>query len=194
MSEQEMEIFVEKEIEEGYRLRTPTQVGVMLILSVLGVWLIYEGFRHFIPPFNELDTIVAFSTLYIALIYPLIIKVRNRFTIALSFGLFGAAIVSIVYWLITHIQLSTDPVAIALYVMFLEIVAMEFFHHLCEEYVFYERDWRSYLIVAIFSAGFFACMWVLLGPLGYGLGSLAIVLAVIFTMMFAWAVLPEKPI
>ncbi len=194
MSEQEMEIFVEKEVEEGYRLRTSTQVGLMLILGVLGIWLIYEGFRHFIPPFNELDTIVAFSTIYIALIYPLIIKIRNRLTIALSFGLFGAAIASVVYWLVTHVQLSTEPVAIALYVMFLEIVAMELFHHLCEEYVFYERDWRSYLVVGIFSAGFFACMWVLLGPLGYGLGSLAIVLAVLFTMMFAWAVLPEKPL
>ena len=181
-------------IGQGYRFRPATQVGLMLILSVLGVWAIYEGFSRLWPPFNELETIITMSIIYVALIYPVIIKLGNRAATVLSFGLFGAALVATVYWLITHVQLTGDPVAIALYVMFMEIVSMELFHHLCETYVFYERDWRSYLIVGILSAGFFACMWMLLGPQGYGLGSLAIVLSVILTMMFAWAVLPERPV
>jgi len=181
-------------IGQGYRFRPATQVGLMLILSVIGVWGIYEGFSRLWPPFNELETIITMSIIYVALLYPVVVKLETRAANILSFGFFGAALVATVYWLITHVQFTRDPVAIALYVMFMEIVSMELFHHLCEAYVFYERDWRSYLIVGILSAGFFACMWMLLGPQGYGLGSIAIVLAVVLTMMFAWAVLPEKPI
>ncbi|HDI01405.1 MAG TPA: hypothetical protein ENF78_03150 [Candidatus Bathyarchaeota archaeon] len=180
------------EIEAGYRLRPATQVGLMLILTLLGLWLIYLAREYYDVP---LEVCIIAGTIYLALLYPLIIKIRNRFTIALSFGFFGAAIAAIAYWLVTNVVLMPGGLsieAIALYVVFLEIIVMELFHHLCEEYVFYERDWRSYLLTAVLSAGFFACLYVFLSA--YALGFTAIVIAAVLTMMFAWAILPEKPI
>jgi len=181
------------EIEAGYRLRPATQVGLMLVLVVLGIWLIQQAQL-------PLGTAIIVSTIYVALLYPLIIKIKNRLTIALSFGLYGAALTAILYWLVasyflpalTGSQAMLSVEAIALYVIFLEIVGMELFHHLCEEYVFYERDWRSYLLTAILSAGFFACLYVFLSA--YALGFTAILISAVLTMMFAWAVLPEKPV
>ena len=180
------------EVEAGYRLRPATQVGLMLILSLLGLWLIYLAREYYGLP---LDVCIIAATVYLALLYPLIIKIKNRFTIALSFAFYGAAMAAIIYWLVRHTLLAPGGLsleAMALYVIFLEIIAMELFHHLCEEYVFYERDWRSYLLTAVLSAGFFACLYVFLSA--YALGFTAIVIAAVLTMMYAWAVLPEKPI
>ena len=191
MAEEYMPMVVGR-LEEAYRFRPATQVGLFLIMACLGLWLIDKGMKRFGIP---LDVAIVIAAIYLALLYPLIIKVRNRFTIAASFGFFGAALASIIYWLVFHAPLVARLEAVALYAMFLEIVGMELFHHLCEEFVFYERDWRSYLVVSILSAGFFACLWCFLGPLGCGLDTwLTVLISAILTMMFAWAVLPEKPL
>ena len=180
------------EVEAGYRLRPATQVGLMLILSLLGLWLIYLAKEHYNLP---IEVCVIAGTIYLALLYPLVIKIRNRLTVSISFGLYGAAMAAIAYWLVTKAILAPGGLsmeAVALYVIFLEIIAMELFHHLCEEHVFYERDWRSYLLTLLLSIGFFACLYVFLSA--YALGFTSIVIAAVLTMMFAWAVLPEKPI
>ena len=182
---EELSAEVMMELEAAYRFRPATQVGLMLILLVVGIWLITQA------GLSPEDTVIV-SVIYTALLYPLIIKIKNRLTIALSFGLFGAAIASIIYWLVMNMPAAVSLEAIALYVMFMEIVIMELFHHLCEEYVFYKRDWRSYLLVGILSAAFFACAYIFLDACA--LGSLSVVIAVLLTMMFAWAVLPEKPV
>ena len=193
MAEEYMPLVVGR-LEEAYRFRPATQIGLFIILAALGLWLVNEGAKRY---GLSLDTVIIVMTIYLALLYPLIIKMRNRASIAVSFGLFGAALASIIYWLLKHMMpvASLRVEALALYVIFLEIVGMELFHHLCEEYVFYERDWRSYLLVGLLSAVFFACLWFFLGPSGCGLEpSLTVLISVVLTMMFAWAVLPEKPI
>ena len=180
------------EIEAGYRLRPATQVSLFIVLALLGIWLIT---RVELP----LDLQIVVATIYVALLYPLIMKMRNRITIAISFGLYGAALAAILYWLITkHVMpllaagQGIPLEALALYVIFMEIIGMELFHHLCEEFVFYERDWRSYLLVTVLSVIFFACLYVFLSA--YALGFTALAIAAFLTIMFAWAVLPEKPI
>ena len=180
------------EIEAGYRLRPATQVGLMIVAVLLGLFIIEQARL-------PLDVSIMVATIYVALLYPLIIKIRHRITIALSFGLYGAALAAILYWIImghilplVHGTAAPRLEALALYVIFLEIVGMELFHHLCEEYVFYERDWRSYLLVSLLSVVFFACLYIFLSA--YALGFMAMLLSAVLTIMFAWAVLPEKPI
>jgi len=180
------------EIEAGYRLRPATQVGLMIVMVLLGLFIIEQAKL-------PLDVSIMVATIYVALLYPLIIKIRHRLAIALSFGLYGAALAAILYWIITgHILplvqggQAVRLEALALYVIFLEIVGMELFHHLCEEYVFYERDWRSYLMVSLLSVVFFACLYIFLSA--YALGFMALLLSAVLTIIFAWAVLPEKPI
>jgi len=191
MAEEYMPMVVGR-LEEAYRFRPTTQVGLFLVLACLGLWLINQGVERL---GISLDVAIVITTIYLALLYPLIIKVRNRFTIAVSFGFFGAALASIIYWLIFHAPLTMRLEAVALYIMFMEIVGMELFHHLCEEFVFYKRDWRSYLIVGLLSAGFFACLWCFLGPLGCGLNVwLTVLISAVLTIMFALAVLPERPL
>ncbi len=180
-------------LEEAYRFRPATQVGLFIILAALGFFLVSEAVTN--PKIGlSLDSAVVVMTVYLALLYPLVIKIRNRVAISASFGFFGAAMAAIIYWLLGHMT-SLTVQALALYAMFLEIVGMELFHHLCEEFVFYERDWRSYTLVGLLSAGFFACLWFFLGPSGCGLSiHFTLLVSVVLTMMFAWAVLPEKPI
>ena len=191
MAEEYMPMVIGR-LEEAYRFRPATQAGLFILLAAAGIWLAYEGASRY---GLSADAIVIVVTIYLALLYPLVIKTRNRFSISASFGFFGAAIAAIIYWLVSHAMRPLSLEALALYVMFLEIVGMELFHHLCEEFVFYERDWRSFLIVGILSAGFYACLLIFLGPWGCGLGTpLAALISVVLTLMFAWAVLPEKPI
>ena len=47
-------------------------------------------------------------------------------------------------------------------------------------------------MVSLLSVVFFACLYIFLSA--YALGFMALLLSAVLTIMFAWAVLPEKPI
>ena len=96
---------------------------------------------------------------------------------------------AIIYWTVTLLE-SFDLRSVSLYVLFLLIMTVELFHHLGED-VAYEEDKKVYIGVAILSVIFFIFLYMFLSAYDWRITVFGSILA---TILFAYAILPEKPI
>ena len=180
MSEEEFPI--PKRLEDAYRFKTSTQVLIYLILLVIGALILS------IVNWPLTVSIVIFIV-YAALAFPVIIKVENQWKMGISLGLYGAAMAAIITWTISFIE-SFDLRSISLYILFLEIMTVELLHHLGED-IAYKEDKKIYIGVGVLAVIFFIFLYIFLSAYDW---RITVFGSIIATIIFAYAILPEKPI
>jgi len=180
----EDEFPIPKRLEDAYRFKSSTQILIYIVLLVIGA-LVLSMIKLGWP----LELYIVIFTVYAALLLPVVIKIENQWKITLCLGLYGAAIAAIIYWTITLLE-SFNLRSISLYVLFLLIMTVELFHHLGEDIV-YEEDKKIYIGVAVVSAIFFVFLYLFLSAYDWRITIFGSILA---TILFAYAILPEKPI
>lgn len=180
MSEEEFPI--SKRLEDAYRFKTKTQILIYLILLVIGAIILS---MVDLP----LTLCIVIFIVYAALTFPVVIKVENQWKIGISLGLYGAAMAAIIAWTLTIIE-SFNLRSVSLYVLFLEIMMVELLHHLGED-IAYKEDKKIYIGVGILSALFFVFLYIFLSVYDR---RITVFGSIIATIIFAYAILPEKPI
>ncbi|MHA1506429.1 MAG: hypothetical protein ACTSR0_04480 [Candidatus Asgardarchaeia archaeon] len=165
-------------IAEGYRISPSTQVFLYVILLVIGFYVV--------DTINlSLDTKVIVFTVYASLLFPIIIKVKGKWVSAITLGLYGAAIASIIYWTYVNFEIIGIE-GMGLYVAFLEIMVIELLHHIDIEVV--SRSKKGYALAVILGMVFFVSV-----------SSFLITIDVMYlvyfgipaTVIFIYAILPE---
>jgi len=180
----EEEFPIPKRLEDAYRFKPSTQILIYIVLLVIGA-LVLSMLKLGWP----LTIYIVIFIVYAALLFPVVIKIENQWKITFSLGLYGAAMAAIVYWTTTLLE-SFDLRSVSLYVLFLLIMTVELFHHLGEDIV-YEESKKVYVGVAVLSAIFFTFLYMFLLAYDWRITIFGSILA---TILFAYAILPEKPI
>ena len=179
MSENENEII--QEMSESYKFRLPTQL-LILIFIMIGMFIGLE-----FAPFT-LETKIASFVILLGLVFPVIVNVRTKWRSAIALGLWGASSLLIIIWTIDFV-LVDNIVAIGLYVAFLEIVLIEFLHHVGIEVI--ERTRIGYIIGTVLGAIFFVSISIFLYQISI---SYVIYFGLPLAVIFVYAILPERKI
>ncbi|MHA1596076.1 MAG: hypothetical protein ACTSYT_05540 [Candidatus Asgardarchaeia archaeon] len=165
-------------IAEGYRISPSTQVFLYVILLVIGFYIV-----DMID--IGLDTKVIVFAVYSSLLFPVIIKVKGKWVSAITLGLYGAAVTSIIYWTYVNFEIIGIE-GIGLYVAFLEIIVIELLHHIDIEVV--SKSKGGYVTAVILGAIFFI-------SISSFLVTIDVMYLVYFgipaTVIFIYAILPE---
>ncbi|RLG72260.1 MAG: hypothetical protein DRO23_10710 [Thermoprotei archaeon] len=180
----EEEFPIPKRLEDAYRFKPSTQILIYIVLLVIGALVL-----SMIKLGWSLTVYIVIFIVYAALLFPVVIKIENQWKTAFSLGLYGAAMAAIIYWTITFLE-SFDLRSVSLYVLFLLIMTVELFHHLGED-IAYEESKKVYIAVATLSALFFIFIYMFLSAYDWRITVFGSILA---TILFAYAILPEKPI
>jgi len=180
----EDEFPIPKRLEDAYRFKPATQLLVYIVLLVIGA-LILSVVKLGWP----LDLYIVIFVVYAALLFPVVIKIENQWKVSFSLGLYGAAMAAIIYWTVTLLE-SFDLRSVSLYVLFLLIMTVELLHHLGED-IAYEEDKKVYIGVTVLSVIFFIFLYMFLSAYDWRVTVFGSILA---TILFAYAILPEKPI
>ncbi len=170
-------------LEDQYRFKPSTQVILTVIFILIGYFAL-----EYSPLYMSLETRIYVFVIYLALVFPVIIKVKNRYTYAIAMGLYGAASAIIIIWTYETIFVASQPV-IGLYIATLEIIIIELLHHIGVEVVPPGRN--SWLIGVTLSIIFFISLSAFL--IYYGIPYL-ILLGVPLSLLFLYAILPERKI
>lgn len=177
----EVEFEISDKLEDAYRLSPTMQIFLyLLLLLIVGYVLIYVE----IP----LEARIGVFIVVAALTFPIIIKKRNVYLNAISLGLYGSAMASIIYLTLINMA-SLDEYSIALYLLFILIIGVELLHHMGAGLV--ERTKKSHIAVVVLSVFFFILAYIFLSyynPIVSFFGALAL------TFIFAYAILPEEQI
>ncbi|MHA1617135.1 MAG: hypothetical protein ACTSX9_07515 [Candidatus Njordarchaeales archaeon] len=185
MSE-DVEFIISEELEETYRPSRPIQVLIYVILTLIISLVMYQ------LVINEmLDIELAVTTLLfsLAFLFPIIIKFRTTLIEVIKYGLFGATILSIVYLLVTRVTISSIY-DLSLLVIFSEVLFIELLHHI--SWRFRARRSKTLLVLdAVLAAIFFVSVFMFLQFLGLVIGG---ILSLFITIVFFYAILPERPL
>ncbi|MHA1130711.1 MAG: hypothetical protein ACTSQI_00595 [Candidatus Helarchaeota archaeon] len=179
-----------EDMGKGYRFR-PLMQGVIigLIIFVTAFVLYITGMFDFNVQGHLSITTLTFCWI-LAFLFPLIVKTRSHRVHQISMGIYWASILSLIgVILLLIIDASViQPTSIALLIAFLVGVGAQLFQHLNPELI--QRNALTYFSVFCCSAIFFICVWIYLDSLLAGWG---IWLSIIFSAIFAYALLPEHP-
>jgi hypothetical protein len=183
-----------EDMGKGYRFRPLMQaVLIGIIIFVTAFILFITGIFDFSVPGNLTITTLSFCWI-LAFLFPLIVKTKSHRVHQISMGIYWAAILSltgvILLLVIDQAGLgeAVENHSIALLIAFLVGIGSQLFQHLNPEMV--KRNALTYLSVFACSVVFFICVWIYMEYLLTGWG---IWLSIVFTAMFAYALLPEKP-
>ncbi len=188
MGEEKEELAFEllERIEDAYRL--PTQMQVALFLGVEFILIII----FYYVPLSLSAKVVGFL-LATSLIYPYAIKVRNFPTELLAVILFGCTIAAFVYYLAESAYVGWEALNTPefwILVIFVLVFSVELFHHMYEK----ARTVRSRSIIIvdlILTIVFAFASWMFLSKI---LSSMwAIMSTLILTLLYFYAIFPEKP-
>ena len=178
---EEFKFEIMEDLTRPYRFSPKAQVAYF-ILIVLGVIL---GVSY-LPLSLELK--IASVIFVTALIYPFIIKVVNVIVESVGMALYAGAMFALVYLLINYLTLNNIR-NVALLVIFLEVIGIEMLHHIMERFRI-ERGGKTYLITGILSVIFFIASLYVFLPIGILYAAL---LSAVLTIVFVYAILPERP-
>ncbi len=193
----EVEALDESMIEDmgkGYRFRPFMQaVLIAIVIFVTAFTLYLLKIFDFSVPGNLAITTLTFTWI-LAFLFPLVVKTKSHRVHQISMGIYWAAILSLIGVILLLIidqaglGVTVENHSIALLIAFLVGIGSQLFQHLNPEMV--KRNALTYLSVFACSVVFFICVWLYMEFLLTGWG---IWLAIVFTAMFAYALLPEKP-
>ena len=185
-----------EDIGKGYRFRPMMQavlIGILLFATTFILWM--TGFLNFggIDNVGNLTITTLALCWLLAFVFPLIVKTTSHRVHQISMGIFWAAILtmtgSIILLLIDNSATTTiSNTTIPLLIAFLVGIGSQLFQHLNPEMV--KRNALTYFSVFCCTVVFFICVWIYMEALLVGWG---IWLSIIFSALFAYALLPEKP-
>ncbi|NVM55866.1 MAG: hypothetical protein HWN66_19355 [Candidatus Helarchaeota archaeon] len=203
MSSDEVENIGEAIIEDmgkGYRFRPFMQVvivAVILFITALVLFIVPggpPGTLDFKQPGDLTTATLAFCWV-LSFLFPFIAKTRSHRVKQIAMGIFFAAIFALIGSIILLIadqavaqSITIKPTSIALLIAFLVGVGAQLFEHLNPEAV--KRTAILYFAIFAISVVFFICMWIYLAGI---IGQWGIWIGIVFTALFAYALLPEKP-
>ena len=179
MSENENEII--QEMSKSYKFKLPTQL-LLLIFMMIGMFIGLE-----FAPFS-LETKIASFVILLGLIFPVIVNVRTKWRSAIALGLWGASSLLIIIWTIDFVLID-NIAAIGLYIAFLEIVLIEFLHHVGIEVI--EKNRMGYIVGTILGVIFFVSISIFLYQISL---SYVIYFGIPLAVIFVYAILPERKI
>lgn len=170
-------------LQTQYRFKTSTQIILLVIFMLIGYFAL-----EYSPIPMMLETKIKVFVIYLALIFPIIIKTENRYTFSIAMGLYGAASIVIIIWTYETIFVAEQPV-VGLYIAFLEIILVELLHHIGVEIV--PRGKQGYIVGVALTIVFFVALSTFL--IYYGIPILILV-GVPLSLIFLYAILPERKI
>lgn len=179
---EEFRFEIMEDLTRPYRLSIKAQVMIFIFIMLSMIVGIYN------IPFLTIELKIGAIVVLAALIYPFIIKVANNLSESIAMALYFGSMFSLVY-LVLKFYVGKSIRDAALIFLFLEIMGIEMLHHLLERFRI-ERRSLSLLLVMILSIPFFIALFYILQPIGM---FYAIILSFAITIVFAYAILPERP-
>jgi len=171
-------------IEDAYRMPKSVQIFLFVMLEIIMFAVLYH-LQVILQPYG----FVAFL-LFTGLIYPMVIKVRNFITEMIAVVLYGAIIFS-VGWYVWEMAQTAKPEEIWMIVIFLLVFGVELFHHMYEKARTVKTP--SIIIADLVLAGIFAfATFMLLQAIKIDI-VWSILVTIGATVIYAYAILPEKP-
>ncbi|MFX1297105.1 MAG: hypothetical protein ACFFD2_19910 [Promethearchaeota archaeon] len=183
-----------EDIGKGYRFRPMMQaviIGILIFITALTLYL--TGMLNFGSTGNLTITTLVFCWL-LAFVFPLIVKTKSHRVHQISMGIYWASILTLMGSVILLIidqktTTSVENTSIALLIAFLVGIGSQLYQHLNPELI--KRNALTYLSIFCCSVVFFICVWIYMEALIIGWG---IWISIVFTTLFAYALLPEKPV
>lgn len=191
LAEEGVDVLV-KDITRGYKFRPLMQIIIVCI--VIGVTIIFLqaiGALNFtIEGHLAITTLVFFWVL--SFLFPLILQTRGHRANQVSMGLYFASIFSltatIILLIVTQSTFGIASGSIALLIAFLTGIGSMLFEHLHPDAI--GRTTKVYLGIFGVAVVFFICVWFYMQSITAGYG---IWIAIVFTALFAYALLPDTP-
>ena len=180
---EELKFELLERIEDAYRLPFSIQAFIFAIIEiVLFSFLYYFG----IPLLQAFLTFL----LVTAIIYPVVIKVRNPASELIGVILYGCLIAAVAAYLILNVE-AMNTVEFWMIVIFLLVFGVELFHHMYEK----ARTLRTkpVIITDIILSAFFAFSVFMLLSLIIEALVWKILITTGATILYAYAIFPEKP-
>lgn len=179
---EEFRFEIMEDLTKSYRLSVKAQVIIFIFIMlgiIVGVYNI---------AFLAIELKIGAIVILAALIYPFIIKSVSNLSESIAMALYFGAMFSLTY-LVLKFYTGQNIRDAALIFLFLEIMGIEMLHHLLERFRV-EKNSKSYLLVAILSVPFFVALFYVLQPIGM---FYAIIASIAITIVFAYAIMPERP-
>ena len=180
-----------KDITRGYRFRPLFQIIlVFIVIAAIFLLLQISGVLSFKSEGDLAITILSFCWV-LSFLFPLIIQTKSHRINQISMGLYFASIFSLtgtIILLVVEQSTSVQPGSIALLIGFLTGIGSMLFEHLHPDSI--SRTTKVYLAIFGVSVVFFLCDWFYMEYITPGYG---IWIAILFTALFAYALLPSKP-
>lgn len=180
-----------EDMGKGYRFRPIMQYVILgLVIFIIAFILQLTGILDFNAPGEIAVTTLIFFWI-VAFLFPLIVKSKSHRVNQIAMGLFWASIASLTATIGLIIAVQDKPIqstSIPLLIAFLVGIGSMLFEHLHPDVV--GRTTKVYFAIFGVSVVFFICVWLYMEAIipGYGIW-----LAILFTALFAYALLPEKP-
>jgi len=169
------------ELEKQYKFKLPTQmVLLILIMVVMFISLEYAPF--------SMEIKITSYIIILSLVFPVIVNVKTKWQSAIAFGLWGTASILLIVWTIDLVEFG-NPGAIGLYIAFLEIILIEFLHHIGIEII--TKDKKGYILDVVLTLIFFVSISLFLYQISW---SWIIYAGVPLSVIFAYAILPERKV
>ena len=185
---EELKFELLERLEDAYRLPVSAQVLFFAIAEILLFSVLY----YFREQIQVLEATIIFL-LGTALIYPITIKVRNFYTELLAAFIYGSFMAGFTYYLIYTLVEKPDIKNPSLWMLlvFVLVFGTELFHHIHEK----ARTLRTrpiiladIILTAIFCFSIFMLLWT------WEVSTVwSIIIAIFSGMIYAYAILPEKP-
>jgi len=179
--EEEIKVEIMEDLTAPYRLSIKAQLSIFSLLMIATVAVAYSVTA-------PLDIKIAGVLFIAAYFYPIIIKIYNNISESIGMALYGASMFTFVWLIIKYIGLNNMQNT-ALLIIFIEVLGIEMFHHIVERFRIV-RSKKMYLMTAILSVIFFIALLTVLLPLG---PIPATLITITVTIVFAYAILPERP-
>lgn len=190
LAEEGVDVLV-KDITRGYKFRPLMQIVIVfIVIAAMVIFLQVIGILNFTKQYNlAITTLVFFWVL--SFLFPLILQTRGHRANQVSMGLYFASIFSLtttIILLIVTQPIGIAPGTIALLIAFLTGIGSMLFEHLHPDAI--GRTTKVYLGIFGVAVVFFICVWFYMQSFTAGYG---IWIAIVFTALFAYALLPDTP-
>ena len=169
------------ELEKQYKFKLPTQMVLLILIMVV----MFIGLEY--APFSMEIKITSYIII-LSLVFPVIVNVKTKWQSAIAFGLWGTASILLIVWTIDLVEFGNLG-AIGLYIAFLEIILIEFLHHIGIEII--TKDKKGYILDVVLTLIFFVSISLFLYQISW---SWIIYAGVSLSVIFAYAILPERKV
>lgn len=175
------EMEISDRLDEPYRLRFHSQIMILI-----GIFIVTVFFLDYSD--TSLDVSLLLILVEMAIFFPFVVKDVNVLTQSVSFGLFFATLFTVAGYIVMSVDDLSDA-TIGLLVAALVVFGVQLFEHLSPFAIKY--DLLGWIIIISAGLMFFAGISVFLNE--FDTKSIFYV-GIPVTLLFIFAILPEKPI